>query len=79
MATSSTAPNTVVLVHGLWMTPRCWEGWVKHYEQRGLRVIAPAYPGFEVEVEALRADPSPIARLTIEETVAHYESVIREL
>jgi hypothetical protein len=22
----------IVLVHGLWMTPRCWEHWVTHYE-----------------------------------------------
>ena len=27
---------------------------------RGYRVLAPAYPGFEVEVEALNADPTPI-------------------
>jgi pimeloyl-ACP methyl ester carboxylesterase len=74
-----TTPDTVVLVHGLWMTPRSWEGWVKHYEQRGLRVIAPAYPGFEVEVEALRADPTPIARSTIEQVADHFEAEIRKL
>ena len=30
-------PDTVVLVHGLWMTPRSWEGWVAHYEAKGFR------------------------------------------
>jgi hypothetical protein len=30
------------------------------HERRGYRVIAPAYPGFEAEVEALRGDPTPI-------------------
>ena len=44
---------TVVLVHGLWMTPRSWERWIPHYEASGYRVLAPAYPGLEVEVEAL--------------------------
>jgi pimeloyl-ACP methyl ester carboxylesterase len=48
-------PNTIVLVHGFWVTPRSWERWVDHYIARGHRVIAPAYPGFEVEVEALNA------------------------
>jgi pimeloyl-ACP methyl ester carboxylesterase len=42
-------------------------------------VLAPGYPGFEVEVEALRADPSRIAKLTVPETVAHLSGVIDEL
>ena len=49
------SPDTIVLVHGLWMTPRSWENWATRYESRGYRVLTPAYPGFEVEVEALRA------------------------
>ena len=51
------APDTIVLVHGFWVTPRSWEHWIAHYEARGFRVIAPAYPGFEVEVEALQRGP----------------------
>jgi len=58
-------PDTIVLIHGLWMTPRSWEKWVERYEGRGYRVLAPAYPGLEVEVEALREDPSPIEALTV--------------
>ena len=54
------APDTIVLIHGFWVTPRSWENWIAHYEQRGFRVLAPAYPGFEVEVEALNADPTPV-------------------
>jgi len=71
--------DTVVLVHGLWMTPRSWRHWVPRLEARGLRVLTPAYPGFEVEVEALRADPSVIATLTVPDTVAHLAGVIEEL
>lgn len=71
--------DTIVLLHGLWMTPRSWEHWIAHYASRGHQVLAPAYPGLEVEVEALRADPSPIAALTIRDTVAHLERVLREL
>ena len=29
------APDTIVLIHGLWMTPRSWERWVEHYTERG--------------------------------------------
>ena len=71
-----TAPDTIVLIHGFWVTPRSWEHWVTHYEKRGYRVIAPAYPGFEVEVEALNADPSAVEAATIEAIVGHLESVV---
>ena len=60
MSTDSTTPDTIVLIHGFWVTPRSWEHWIEHYEAAGYSVLAPAYPGFEVEVEALNADPSPI-------------------
>ncbi|MEE3850253.1 alpha/beta hydrolase [Gordonia sp. LSe1-13] len=72
-------PDTVVLVHGLWMTPRSWENWVAYYEGKGLRVLAPAYPGFEVEVEALRADPQVIADATVDDTVDHLAGIIDDL
>ena len=58
-------PDTIVLVHGLWMTPRSWEGWVAHFEAKGFTVLTPAYPGFEIEVEALRENPDMIADLTV--------------
>jgi len=69
----------IVLVHGFWVTPRSWEHWKAHYEAKGHQVIAPAYPGFEVEVEALNADPTPIEELTAEAVIAHLESVVGAL
>ena len=79
MSTDTTAPDTIVLVHGLWMTPRSWEEWVPYYERKGYKVITPTYPGFEVEVAALREDPTPIATATVPATVAHIADAITEL
>ena len=79
MSQPAGAPDTIVLLHGFWVTPRSWEHWVDHYQARGFRVLAPAYPGCEVEVEALNADPSPIEALTVPAIVEHFESVIGEL
>ena len=79
MSATSTTPDTIVLIHGFWVTPRSWEHWIERYEQAGYRVIAPAYPGFEVEVEALNADTSPIAALTVPAVVEHLEAVVGEL
>ena len=79
MSPEGSAPDTIVLIHGFWVTPRSWEHWIAHYEAKGYRVLAPAYPGFEVEVEALNADPSPIEALTVPAIIEHLEAVIGEL
>src|SRR5918997_1011789 len=76
---SERSPDTIVLVHGFWVTPRSWEHWIPHYEAKGYRVLAPAYPGFEVEVEALNADPTPVERLTVPAILAHLESIVTAL
>jgi pimeloyl-ACP methyl ester carboxylesterase len=72
----SIAPDTIVLVHGFWVTPRSWEDWIAHYEQKGFTVLAPAYPGFEVEVEALNADPTPIEKVTVPQIMERLEGVV---
>ena len=72
-------PDTIVLIHGFWVTPRSWENWITHYEARHYRVIAPAYPGFEVEVEALNADPTPIEQVTVPQIMEKLEAIVKEL
>jgi pimeloyl-ACP methyl ester carboxylesterase len=72
-------PDTIVLVHGLWMTPRSWEHWIPVTKAAATESSRPPILDFEIEVEALRADPSRIATLTIPRTVAHLEGVIRAL
>jgi pimeloyl-ACP methyl ester carboxylesterase len=79
VTTLSTEKPPIVLIHGLWMTPRSWEHWVPYYEAKGHRVLTPGYPGFEGDVEALRADPSPIEKLTIDSVADHYEDIVRGL
>jgi pimeloyl-ACP methyl ester carboxylesterase len=79
MSPEPATPDTIVLVHGFWVTPRSWEHWITRYEQAGYRVLAPAYPGFEVEVEALNADPSPIEAVTVPQIIEHLEAVVGEL
>src|SRR5918999_1452019 len=79
MTTRRTGPDTIVLVHGFWVTPRSWEHWITRYQDQGYRVLAPAYPGFEVEVEALNTDPSPIEKVTVPQIIEHLETIVREL
>ena len=71
--------ETIVLIHGMWMTPLSWEHCASHYIDRGHRVIAPAWPGLDKEPEELRRDPSPLRGIDITEVVDHYDKIIRGL
>src|SRR5215207_954401 len=76
MTNAPSSPDTIVLIHGFWVTPRSWEHWVTHYQAKGYKVLAPAYPGFEVEVESLNEDPTPIEQVTVPQIIARLEEVV---
>src|SRR6266480_5051296 len=80
-STASDQPQaeTIVLIHGMWMTPLSWEHWINHYTDRGHRVLAPAWPGLDKEPEELRRDPSPLRGIDITEVVDHSDKIIRGL
>src|SRR3989440_6963420 len=73
------SPRTIVLIHGMWMTPLSWEHWAKRYSDQGHPVLAPAWPGLEAEPDELRRDPSPLRGLSITDVVDHYDKIIRGL
>lgn len=74
----SAEAQTVVLIHGMWMTPRSWDDWIDHYRDRGYKAIAPGWPGVK-DPEETRLDPSPLKGLGVTQIVDHYEQVIRAL
>src|SRR4051812_17153974 len=77
--TTTTDTADVVLIHGLWMNGKSWEQWVDRYEQRGLHVLAPSWPGMEGDVDALRSDTSAFDNLGIDDIVGHYAAIIEGL
>jgi pimeloyl-ACP methyl ester carboxylesterase len=80
MTSNQSVPSdTILFIHGLWMTARSWEKWVERYESRGYRVLAPSWPGLETEVEALNADSTPLKQLNVDQIVDHYDGIIRGL
>ncbi|HEY5062227.1 MAG TPA: alpha/beta hydrolase [Gemmatimonadaceae bacterium] len=72
-------PDTIVLIHGLWLTASSWERWVERYTSRGYRVIARSWPGMEGDIEQLRRDPSGITGLGVAEIVDHYARIVGDL
>jgi pimeloyl-ACP methyl ester carboxylesterase len=71
--------KTVVFLHGGFVTAACWDPFVSYFTARGFRCLAPAWPGKDRSVAAIRADPSPLAGLGIGEIIDHYERIVRSL
>ncbi|KAJ3498041.1 hypothetical protein NLG97_g1437 [Lecanicillium saksenae] len=72
--------HTIVLIHGLWMTPLSWEDWISHYRGKGYEVIAPGWPGIDERTPAeIRDKPEALANKSITDVVDHYDKIIRAL
>lgn len=70
---------TIVLIHGLWMTPLSWENWASRFSDQGYNVVAPAWPGMEGDIDAFRKDPSAVGKLSISDLVEHYQGIIEQM
>src|SRR5688500_20391864 len=79
MSEPTTSAPPIVLIHGLWMTARSWDRWVEYYRAKGHEVVVPSYPGFEIEVEALREKPEIIAEASVPATLDHLCDVVERL
>src|SRR5438552_18651648 len=75
----SSSKPTIVLIHGLWLTPPSWEGWIDRYQKAGYNVLAASWPGLEGEVEAIRKNPSQRKGLKLKTVVDNYERIIHKL
>ena len=65
---NGSAPDTIVLIHGFWVTPRSWEDWIARYEAKGYRVIDHAY-ATEAPTGTFRAVTDESLKLTKDEAV----------
>ena len=73
-------PKTIVFVHGMFMTPLCWEHWLTWFAGRGYRCLAPAWPERDRPVAELRAHPDPgLSRLTLSDVVNDVGSTVAAL
>jgi len=73
---------TVVLIHGLWMTPLAWGHWVERYEAQGHTVLTPGYPGIgqgEAGLQALRENPDVVAGIGVREVMDYLTDYIAKL
>jgi pimeloyl-ACP methyl ester carboxylesterase len=68
----------IVLIHGLWMPPHSWSGWIERYTVAGHAVHAPAWPGVSELSEELDLSKAP-ADIRLGEVVDHYDAFVRGL
>jgi len=73
--------KTIVLIHGMFMNPLCWEKWIPYYQAKGYKVLAPAWPGRDKPIEELRKNhPDPeLAKLKLNNVVDHIANFIQGL
>lgn len=71
--------STIVFLHGAWVTPACWEPFDGYFRDLGYDTLAPAWPGKERDLAAIRADPGPLAGLGGQEVIDHYAGIIAAL
>ncbi|MGX5679859.1 alpha/beta hydrolase [Schumannella luteola] len=76
--TASKTP--IVLIHGLWMTPKSWDTWAERFRALGHDVIVPGWPGIDDrEVAEVRSNPEALKGVGLRQIADHYERIIRAL
>lgn len=73
--------RTRVFIHGMYMTPLCWEQWLNRFQAKGYTCLAPAWPGRDKPVETLRKNhPDPqLGQLTLRAVLEHLTRIIQSL
>jgi len=77
---TTTEKATIVLIHGLWMTPTSWNTWADRFRAQGHEVVVPGWPGIDDRsVEDIRNNPDALKGIGIKQVVDNYERIIRAL
>ena len=73
--------RSIVFVHGMFMTPLCWEHWIARFDAQGYRCTAPAWPGRDKPIATLRAGhpDAALGRLNLSQVVEHCANHVRSL
>ena len=69
---------TVVLIHGMYLTPDVWLQWETYFQELGYTVYSPAWPLHELTVDQLNSlhPDQALGDLRFEQLVAHYKEYI---
>ena len=67
------APDTIVLVHGFWVTPRSWEDWIDPLRGEGLHGRRAGLPRLRGRGRGAQRRPDPDRRVTAPAIIEHLD------
>jgi pimeloyl-ACP methyl ester carboxylesterase len=76
---NATGSTPVVLIHGLWLLPNCWERWAPVFEEAGYPALTPGWPDDPETVEEARAHPEVFANKTLAQVADRYAEIVGRL
>lgn len=68
--------KTVVFIHGMYMTPLCWEQWTERFQAKGYRTLAPAWPGRDKSVKELQTPDPNLGKLNLAGILDHFTKTL---
>jgi pimeloyl-ACP methyl ester carboxylesterase len=77
--------KTIVLVHGMFMTSLCWDGWIGPLERAGHKVIAPNWPNRDLSVAEQKDEKTnkdyltKLGSLGLQAVVDHFVAIVKGL
>lgn len=72
--------KNIVFIHGMYVTKKCWDDWVTHFNRHGYSCYAPAWPLKNLSPEQLRAkhpDVEGEGKVTLSDVLSSYEKYVR--
>lgn len=65
-------------IHGMFLTPRCWDHWIDYFRELGYEGVAHPWPFHEDDPAQLRAHPPEgLGRFTLADLQRHFDGIIR--
>jgi pimeloyl-ACP methyl ester carboxylesterase len=72
--------KTIIFIHGMFQNPKSWEQWIKYFEVRGYKCLAPAWPLHAGDPEELRIDvPDGLGNLRLETVIDFFTDIVSSL
>lgn len=73
--------RTIVLIHGMFLTPTSWAKWKTDFERAGYKVYAPAWPLHDQSPEVMRRQhpDTNLGKLELKDIVEQYRAFIKSL
>jgi pimeloyl-ACP methyl ester carboxylesterase len=72
----------ILFIHGMFMTPKCWDHWIEYFKERGLAGRATAWPEHNRPVQDLNRhilSNTALAGLRFPDLIAAFENQISKL